>query len=109
MVHAVVGAVLLSTPAAACGRNEGDWVAATPASGEGGAQVHITGVVKRYELEGGFYAIRGEDGVTYDPTNLPPEFQKDGLAVEAEARPRSDLMGTHQVGTIVELERIRLR
>jgi hypothetical protein len=28
-------------------------------------------VVRYNELEGGFFAIRGSDDVTYDPTNLP--------------------------------------
>jgi hypothetical protein len=52
---------------------------------------------------------RGNDGVTYDPTNLPPEFQKDGLTIEAEARRRDDMMGIHQVGPIVQLVRVRAR
>ena len=61
------------------------------------------------KLEGGYFAIRGEDGVSYDPTNLPAEFQKDGLKVEAEARRRDDMMGIHQGGPIVQLVRIRAR
>lgn len=107
--YAFVAAVLLCTSAAACGGSEGDWVAATPAGDQRGSPLHITGVIKWHELEGGFFAIRGDDGVTYDPTNLPAEFRKDGLAVEADVRPRRDLLGTHQAGTIVEVERIRLR
>ena len=67
-----------------------------------GQQVHIIGVVQHLELEGGFYAIRGADSVTYDPRNLPAEFQKDGLSVEADARRRNDVMGIHQVGVIVD-------
>jgi hypothetical protein len=84
----------------------------TPGAGTGAEKVgslHIVGVVKRYQLEGGFYAILGDDGVTYDPVNLPAEFQKDGLAVEADAHKRSDMLGIHQVGPIVELDRIRPR
>jgi hypothetical protein len=74
-----------------------------------GPTIHITGIVRHSEIEGGFYAIHGDDGVMYDPTNLPQEFQKDGLSVEAEARRRDDVAGIHQVGPIVELERIRRR
>jgi hypothetical protein len=107
-------AVALLIVVAACangaaGGGEAGWVTPSPAAEEGGADVRITGVVSHVELEGGFYAIRGDDGVTYDPTNLPPEFQKDGLKVEAEARRRDDMMGIHQVGPIVELVRIRAR
>jgi hypothetical protein len=69
----------------------------------------IVGIIRRLPLEGGFYAIVGSDGVTYDPMNLPAEFRQDGLAVEAVARRRPDRLGTHQMGQIVELERIRAR
>ena len=86
-----------------------DWVVpTTPAEGKG-EQMHLTGVVKFHEVEGGFYAIQGEDGVTYDPTNLPEEFKQDGIAVEAEVRKRPDVMSVRQVGTIVDIERIRRR
>jgi acyl dehydratase len=91
------------------GHDEVAWVTPTPAAEEVGTEVRITGVVKHVKLEGGFYAIRGDDAVTYDPTNLPPAFQRDGLRVEAEARRRDDLMGIHQAGPIVELVRIRAR
>jgi hypothetical protein len=93
----------------AAGHDEAGWVTPTPAAEEAGTEVRIIGVVSHVLLEGGFYAIRGDDGVTYDPTNLPPAFQKDGLRVEAEARRRDDMMGIHQAGPIVQLVRIRAR
>ncbi|CAN5135758.1 hypothetical protein BH20GEM2_BH20GEM2_21090 [soil metagenome] len=65
-----------------------------------------TGSVVRVELEGGFFAIEGDDGKTYDPTNLAEEFSQDGLRVRYELRPRHDMLGTHQVGTIVDVIRI---
>jgi hypothetical protein len=102
-------AVAACAKAANGGGDEAGWVTPSPAAEEGGTDVRITGVVTHVELEGGFYAIRSDDGVTYDPTNLPPEFQKDGLKVEAEARRRDDMMGIHQAGPIVELVRIRAR
>jgi hypothetical protein len=100
---------LLVTLVVACGGGQSGWVTPNPAADKEGQPVHIAGVVRHLELEGGFYAIRGSDSVTYDPRNLPPEFQKDGLAVEADARRRDDVMGIHQVGVIVDLERIRAR
>lgn len=101
--------VLLLAALAACRKGDGDWVVPTPAARGTGPQLEITGVVRYSELEGGFYAIEGADGVTYDPLNLPPEFRKDGLPVEATARRRDDAVGIRQVGPIVELERIRIR
>ncbi|MGN6393687.1 MAG: hypothetical protein ACTHM9_15775 [Gemmatimonadales bacterium] len=95
---------------AACGGGSNDWVTPPSSNSETvGSSVRIVGVVRRVALEGGFYAIVGSDGITYDPTNLPVAFQKDGLAVEAVARRRPDMLGIHQVGPIVDLERIRTR
>jgi hypothetical protein len=102
-------AVWLSLLLAACGKADNDWVTPTPAADASGAAMTITGVVHHFELEGGFYAIRGDDSVTYDPTNLPAEFQKDGLAVEAVVRPRKNALSVRQVGTLVDVERIRAR
>lgn len=74
------------------------------ASTEGeGEIVSGTGTVRRFELEGGFFAIVGDDGVTYDPTNLAAEFQQDGLRVRFRARMRDDLVGIHMAGPIVEI------
>ena len=106
-------ALLLAS--AACNSNgarggrETSWVTPAPAAEPGGTAVHITGIVSHIDLEGGFFAIKGDDGTTYDPTNLPAEFQKDGLAVEAEVRRRDDMAGIHQAGPIVEIVRIRAR
>jgi hypothetical protein len=101
--------VWLSLLLAACGKADNDWVTPTPPADASGAAMTITGVVHHFELEGGFYAIRGDDSVTYDPTNLPTEFQKDGLAVEAVVRPRKNALSVRQVGTLVDVERIRAR
>ena len=48
----------------------------------------LNGKVVYMTIEGGFYAIVGEDNKTYEPMNLPTEFQKDGLAVYVEAKVR---------------------
>ena len=70
-----------------------------------GNSVTGTGTVRWISLEGGFYAIRGDDGVTYDPINLPTEFRGDPIRVRfrAEVRP---LVGIHMVGPIVEIVEI---
>ena len=71
--------------------------------------IEIDGVIRYHELEGGFYAIQSKDGETYDPINLPEEFRQDGLPVRARLRLRNDMMGTHQVGPLVEIVEIRKR
>jgi hypothetical protein len=74
-----------------------------------GNQMEIRGVVRYYELEGGFYGIRSEEGETYNPINLPAEFRQDGLPVWASVRLRNDMMGIHQAGALVEIIEIRKR
>ena len=69
----------------------------------------VDGTVVWLDLEGGFYAIRGADLETYDPLNLPAEFQQHQLAVRAKLRIRSDLMSVHQVGPLVEVLAIHRR
>lgn len=74
-----------------------------------GNVVSGTGTVHWFNLEGGFYAIRGDDDVTYDPMNLADEFKKDGLRVRFRANLRNDMGGFHMVGPIVEILEIAPR
>ena len=74
-----------------------------------GDVVKGTGTVLWYDLEGGFYAIEGDDRETYDPINLPETFKEDGLRVWFEAKIRDDLMSIHMAGPIVEITKITRR
>lgn len=67
------------------------------------------GTVRWYEIEGGFFAILGTDGVTYDPINLSAEYERDGLPVRFRARIRDDMGSIHMVGPMVELIEIERR
>lgn len=80
-------------------RTPADTIAATTPD----SVVTITGVVRHFDLEGGFFAIRGDDGVTYDPSNLAEAFRRDGLRVRARVRLRPDMGGIHMVGPIVDV------
>lgn len=66
----------------------------------------IVGTITYKNLEGGFYAIDGDNGKKYDPINLPQSFRKDGLRVKVTARPRRDAMSLHMYGAIVEVVNI---
>lgn len=89
---------------AAPDRTAGDSaVPAPPDSAAADSVVLISGVVRHFDLEGGFFAIRGDDGVTYDPSNLAEEFRRDGLRVRVRARLRPDMGGIHMVGPIVDI------
>ena len=66
--------------------------------------IHIDGTVRYIALEGGFWTVRGDDGVTYDPMNgLAAAYQRENLRVTLVARVRNDMGGVHMVGPIVEV------
>jgi hypothetical protein len=72
--------------------------------------IQVTGTVRYFTLEGGFWAVRGDDGVTYDPINgLSSEFRRENLRVSLVARVRNDVGGVHMVGPIVEVLSIQPR
>ena len=66
-----------------------------------------TGTVRFFNVEGGFWAISGDDNVTYDPiTPLQSSFQREGLRVRFEAKLLPDAGSTHMVGPVVEIVQI---
>jgi hypothetical protein len=66
--------------------------------------VRVNGTVRFMTIEGGFWAVRGDDNVTYDPRNgLPATFQVDGLRVRLEAKRLDDAGGIHMAGPIVDI------
>jgi hypothetical protein len=66
----------------------------------------IVGSVTYKNIEGGFYAIEGDDGKKYDPINLPESFKRNGLKVKVTARLKKDAMGFHMYGAIIEVVNI---
>lgn len=72
--------------------------------------IQINGSVRYLTIEGGFWAVRGDDGVTYDPMNgLSSEYQRENLRVTLVAKVRNDVGGIHMVGPIVEVLSIQTR
>jgi len=65
--------------------------------------IELEGTVVKNDLEGGFFAIEGVDGKTYEPINLPDAFRKDGMRVKATVRVRRDVRSIHMVGENVEI------
>jgi hypothetical protein len=66
--------------------------------------VQVNGTVRYYNLEGGFWAVRGDDSVTYDPYGaMPAAFLRDGLRVRLRAEIETGVAGTHQVGPIIKI------
>jgi hypothetical protein len=69
--------------------------------------VEGNGTITQLDLEGGFFVIRSDDGVTYDPKSLPSDFKTDGLRVRFKVRVVPGAFGIHQVGPIVEVLSIK--
>jgi hypothetical protein len=66
--------------------------------------IRVTGTVHYYTLEGGFWAVRADDGTIYDPMNgLASAIQRENLRVEMIAKVRTDMASIHMVGPIVEI------
>jgi hypothetical protein len=91
---------------AACGGSH-DWVDLNPEPSVQAPEFRISGAVKYLDVEGGIFAIEDTDGKKYNPINLPESYKHDGMAVEADARIRDDLVSPAMIGPIVELLRIR--
>ena len=99
----------VAVAAAGCRTEPPEWVVLSDRQAETEDLVDIVGTVEWMDLEGGFFAIRTEDGTTYEVMNLPERFRDDGLPVEARAVARGDMASIRMVGPIVELVRIRER
>lgn len=79
-------------------------VVETCAAGE----ICVKGTARYLQLEGGFWTVRGDDSVTYDPMNgLPEAFRQEGLRVFMRARQRTDMGSIHMSGPIVEIITLR--
>ncbi len=68
----------------------------------------ITGTITYIDLEGGFFGIVGDDGNKYDPLNLEPEYQKDGLRIKVGISVRKNVMTVRMWGTPVQINQIRM-
>ncbi|HET7458110.1 MAG TPA: hypothetical protein VFJ74_10710 [Gemmatimonadaceae bacterium] len=89
----------------ACARPSDD--VTPPAAEVRGARVSGTGTVRYIALEGGFFAIVGSDGKTYDPQGgLPAALRHDGLRVSYDGYICGDCASIHMVGDIVVLTRV---
>ena len=66
---------------------------------------HVTGTVRFNTVEGGFYYIRGDDSVSYTPTNLFSCLRQDGLRIQATLKIEKSVI-SFLPGTLVEIQSI---
>jgi hypothetical protein len=72
-----------------------------------GTYVSGTGAVTYITIEGGSYAISGDDKRTYVPINLDQSYRVEGLRVRFRAILRKDLLTTLMMGQTIELLEIK--
>ncbi|MDZ7659324.1 hypothetical protein [Fodinibius sp.] len=72
------------------------------------AELYFEGEVTYMEIEGGFWALETNEE-TYEPTNLPSEFQKDGLEVTVAANVEENKVSIRMVGPIIRIVDITKR
>ena len=88
--------ILLATVLSACG--------SSPAAPDDPNMVRVNGTVRFMTFEGGFWAVRGDDDVTYDPINgLPACLPGRGPARPAGGEAAPDACSIHMAGPIVEI------
>ena len=102
----VVAGMMGMSNCASGGSENWTQVASAP---EGVQLLHISGTVRRVNLEGGLWVIRDPAGTQFNPTNLPEAFRADGTAVEVDARRRDGMVSIGMVGPIIDVIRIRKR
>lgn len=99
---AVIGcASANNTPLAAASEKPDMSEPASTASAD--KRISVTGTVRFIEINGGFWGIVGDDGKHYDPMDLDPQLQEDGLRVRFEAVPETDMMSSRMWGAMIRL------
>jgi hypothetical protein len=73
---------------------------------EGNRVSETKGTIVFNDFEGGFYGIVADNGERYDPLNLPPDFNEDGLRVKFEGVIQPDVASFHMWGKVIELTKI---
>ncbi|MDU2063882.1 MAG: hypothetical protein E6713_03495 [Sporomusaceae bacterium] len=74
--------------------------AATPAA------IFRTGEVHYLATEDGMFGILGDDGIKYQPINLPRQFRKEGAVIAFTATPKDDTFTSIMWGKVVELKNV---
>lgn len=64
------------------------------------------GTVVYQDLEGGFFGIITDTGDQLLPTNLPAQYEIDGLKISGTATPQTDMVSTRMWGTMVSVESV---
>lgn len=63
----------------------------------------VTGTIQRINMGTGTWALKSDDGKTYELYELPSELLQSGLKVTIEAQVRDDVMTMAMIGPVLEV------
>ncbi|NOT15125.1 MAG: hypothetical protein HOP21_06025 [Methylotenera sp.] len=69
----------------------------------------ITGTIFYVPIDGECWTIKGDDKVTYEISNLPKKYQKNGMLVRAKIKILTDMSSICMAGTLAEIETIQAK
>ena len=70
-------------------------------------RISAQGTVQYQSIEGGFWGIVADDGSHFDPVNLAPEFQQEGMRLTFRAKYAKEQVSFHMWGTRIEITSIQ--
>lgn len=105
-ITGIATVILLGALAACSPENDAD-APADRSDEPAGEVVEGTGTVVWRTVEGGLYVIEADDGTTYEPVSLAPDFRIDSLRVSFEGEVRTDMASIHMVGPLLEITAIQ--
>ena len=71
-------------------------------------EIEHTGTIMHVEREGGFWGIVTTDSTRFRPTNLPVEFEQEGMEVEFEGYVLSEERAEGEWGIPIELTEVEV-
>jgi len=72
-------------------------------------EIEHIGIITRVERDGGFWGLVTADSTRFRPTNLPPEFEQEGMEVEFEGYVLSEERVEGEWGIPIELTEVEVQ
>lgn len=72
-------------------------------------EIEHVGTIVRVDQDGGFWGIVTQDSTRFRPTNLPAEFEQEGMVVEIEGYVLSDERVEGEWGIPIRLSEVEVK
>jgi hypothetical protein len=68
----------------------------------------VRGIIRKSDLEGGFFQLEADDGTTYEVEGTDPLLQKDGAKVEVEGTVDRQALSFTMTGPRLKVRSVRM-